>query len=57
MKMISKCKFPVKIGKKNFEHSFYVIKKLMHELILGFDLIQEHRLNYNTETKTFKRKK
>jgi hypothetical protein len=43
----------VRIGKKTVTHNFYVIRRLSEEVILGFDFIQAHHLNYCTMTKNF----
>ena len=43
----------VQIGKKAVTHSFYVIRRLSEEVILGFDFIQTHHLNYSTMTRNF----
>ena len=53
LKVLGKYELTLQIGKKKIEHPFYVIKNLNRDLILGFDLIQAHHLNYNTETKSF----
>ena len=53
LQVIGKFLFQLKVGKKVIEHPLYVVKNLSGDLILGFDLIQKHHLNYNTETKSF----
>ena len=53
LKVTGKFLFSLKVGKKLIQHPLYVVKNLSGDLILGFDLIQKHHLNYNTESKSF----
>ena len=53
LEVIGKFDFELTIGKRKFTHPFYVIKNLNRDLIIGFDLIQAHHLNYSTESKSF----
>ena len=53
LKVTGKFLFSLRVGKKLIQHPLYVVKNLSGDLIIGFDLIQKHHLNYNTESKSF----
>ena len=52
LKVTGKFLFSLKVGKKLIQHPLYAVKNLIGDLILGFDLIKKHHLNYNTESKS-----
>ena len=54
LQVIGKYSVPLKIGKKEVRHPFFVIRNLNEPAILGIDFIEQHGLHYNPSRRTFK---
>ena len=44
----------IKLGHNEVQHSFFVIRNLNDDLILGIDFIHKHQLNYNSINRSFR---
>ena len=44
----------IKLGHNEVQHSFFVIRNLNDDLILGIDFIHKHQLNYNPINRSFR---
>ena len=53
LKVLGKYSVPLKIGKKELRHTFFVIKDLSEDAIISIDFIEEHGLYYNPTRRSY----